>query len=378
MRVEYLKRGRDVIKVSNDKNKLLSIVNSSLFWIWEVNENFHFTNTNSIIGQYLGYSNSEILNKHLFEIINRKDLIRISELLNNVNKETSIFFNSMFIHKDGSSKKFETNCVYVVDDRNSIIGLQGISRIINEENNNEKKSIRDIVKFTKLNNLKDLIIDEISRELRNSAQIIISISQMLYDENPNNLQMKSIINSGRSISAVLDVTNHFANMINGSEVRNERILLTKLIDNSFLECENKMKNGEIVVVRKFNPSLVLYTTPLMSEILKTYMYKITADFEGTKEIIVEVKRVDGYNIILIKDFGDTIPADERKTFFTKGVRVSENISRESLLGAAIGKEIIEIQNGKIWIEPNEPSGNCLNIKISSKTILSKNIKDLWE
>ena len=146
-----------MINTEFDNRALVSLVNSSLFWIWEVDENFNFTKSNSLIEKYLGYNISEILKKNFLEIINRDDIIKIMELIHTrTNKEKSISCTVIFVHKNGSKIKFNTNCGCIIDDKNNIIGVQGMSKII-EDKSLESDYLEEIKKLTKLNNVKDLI-----------------------------------------------------------------------------------------------------------------------------------------------------------------------------------------------------------------------------
>jgi len=345
----------------------MSLVKSNLFWIWEVDENFKFTKSNSLIEKYLGYSNSEILGKNFLEIISKSNIIKIMELIHKrANKEIPISFNMLFSHKNGNKLKFKTNCSCIINNQNHVIGLQGISRIENNDSENELN--KEIKKLTKLNNVKDLIIDEISYDIRNPAHIILSLSQMLHNENLSSKYIPFLTNNARTISKVLDIAHNYSDMLNGTEVKNERILLKELVDDSLVNNKN-LSACKINITYKFNSSFDIYTTPLISEILKTYISKIACGLDGNLEIIIEATKVNGDKIIKIIDLGTTIPKDERNTFFKKSLKILETVDQETIFGAEIGKKLLEMNNGKIWIESNKPSGNCLYIQIPDNPIL---------
>ena len=51
-----------LINTDFDNRALMSLVKSNLFWIWEVDENFKFTKSNSLIEKYLGYNDWKLPN----------------------------------------------------------------------------------------------------------------------------------------------------------------------------------------------------------------------------------------------------------------------------------------------------------------------------
>ena len=46
------------------------------------------------------------------------------------NKEKPISCNLLFIHKNESKLKLKTDCGCIIDDQNNVVGMQGISKII--------------------------------------------------------------------------------------------------------------------------------------------------------------------------------------------------------------------------------------------------------
>jgi signal transduction histidine kinase len=77
-------------------------------------------------------------------------------------------------------------------------------------------------------------------------------------------------------------------------------------------------------------------------------------------ITVDVRKVEGFLEVSVSDNGQGIPAEALKKLFTKFFRVSgalEQGSKGTGLGLFISKSIINMHNGKIWVESEIGKGS---------------------
>lgn len=85
-----------------------------------------------------------------------------------------------------------------------------------------------------------------------------------------------------------------------------------------------------------------------------------------KPIEVKAYKENEFTIIMVKDFGIGIPANEREKVFERFYRGKESLNlgiKGHGLGLSLVKSIVESMNGKIIIEENKPNGTIFKIKL---------------
>jgi hypothetical protein len=79
--------------------------------------------------------------------------------------------------------------------------------------------------------------------------------------------------------------------------------------------------------------------------------------EGTG-IKISVTEQDGAYLVCVKDTGNGIPDEFKKKIFNRYQRIKNEGIKGAGLGLAIAQRIVELHQGKIWVEDN-PSGGCI-------------------
>ena len=118
-------------------------------WIWQINEQWEFIYSNSIVEEILGYTPEEIEGKSMFSFIKEEEKASledfISESLGKKNPLQNIDFT--MIHRDGHEVYIETNGKPVVNKDGDGVGYRGIHRDITawKKNQEQKQQLLDII-----------------------------------------------------------------------------------------------------------------------------------------------------------------------------------------------------------------------------------------
>jgi PAS domain S-box-containing protein len=122
---------RDLPEIGNQN---YALTETSLDWIWEVNERWVFIFSNSKVIDVLGYKPDEIVGKTPFEFMHAGEAKRVGKIFDQhrTKKHSLLLFESFYIQSSGHVILLETNAVPIFDETKSVIGYRGANRKITE------------------------------------------------------------------------------------------------------------------------------------------------------------------------------------------------------------------------------------------------------
>lgn len=118
-------------------------------WIWQINEQWQFTYSNSKVEETLGYSANEIIGKSMFTYIKTEEMESLEALVLTAKENDRTLQNIDFtmIHRNGHEVFIETNANPILNDQNKTIGYRGIHRDITlwKKNQERQQQLLDII-----------------------------------------------------------------------------------------------------------------------------------------------------------------------------------------------------------------------------------------
>jgi len=216
-------------------------------------------------------------------------------------------------------------------------------------------------KLRKLDELKDDFLSTVTHELRTPMTSIRALSEILYD-NPDieleerqvflNTIVKETERVSRLISQVLDLEKFEAGKVqlqctnfNLKELMREAVVSLKgIIQEKKIHTSIEIKDAGFEF-RGDRDMLFQVFINLLSNAIKFTRNQVGIIFE--KDLVQNEMR------IIIEDNGKGIPQDLHEAIFDKFYQVkNKNINKPqgSGLGLAITQKIVELHNGKIWVE----------------------------
>jgi len=218
-------------------------------------------------------------------------------------------------------------------------------------------------KMAVANNLKELLIDIITHDLRNPAAHIFSFSELARAEMPENELIKHINLSSERLIKVLENTTILAQATFGEKIPKERLKLNDILIEVVHDFESSLREADMTLEMDIPSGMVINANPLISEVFKNYFSNAIKYTRNGKKIILEVVKKDKSIQICVKDFGDTIQKEDRARIFERSIQLADGKKRGRGLGLAIVKRIAAAHNGEVWVEPNKPQGNSFCLRI---------------
>ena len=226
--------------------------------------------------------------------------------------------------------------------------------------------------------LKTAFLSNVSHEIRTPMNAIIGFAELLLkpdytDAEKNEFKDQVIFNANtllRLIDDILDIAKIEANQIT---IRYENYDLNQLLEDIYMIFQKQILDYNKKITLNLNkPS---HSKPFIIKTDKIRLNQVMSNLIGNAIKFTDEGSVSfGYKIIQdtneilfhVKDSGIGISKDMQEVIFNRFRKVSFNSSklyRGTGLGLFITKSLIDLLNGKIWVESEENKGSSFFFKI---------------
>ncbi len=363
-------------------------------FVFKLDQSGCFTKINKYGAVILEYSVDELLGKHFFDLIVKRERVKVAEAFQELlSTGKTIRFETTLVSKFENEFIFDINCKPNLNDKMRIDGLLGFGRNITEcryfekklkllntrliESNrllsiernraNQRKSMLE-----ELNRLKNEFISNISHELRTPLASIIGFSETIASDKEMLPEMKDEFNEiiltegkrlAKLINEVLDVTRVESGNIDLNKTRFNIVkTLTKVIDSN----KKAIEEHQLVLNYDFPPDEIFINGD-EEKIGQTFNALINNAIKFTPKegrIAIIAKSLYKEFELIISDTGIGIPAKDLPYIFEKFYRVSRPGTEipGTGLGLVFVKQIVDLHKGFISVESELSRGTTFLIK----------------
>ena len=242
------------------------------------------------------------------------------------------------------------------DQWGKIIGTLGTSRDITER----KRAQLDLAESDAL---RELLLDIITHDLKNPASVIYSLAELALAESANCELITGIYASSERLLRVLENTTLLSQATFGEKIPNEELNLYAVLHEVVQDLDSSLHLAEMTLELNVPEDIRIRANPLIAEVFKNYISNAIKYAAAGKQILIDAKQEDDSIVVCVRDFGTTIPEQERERVFERSVQLEDAAKHGRGLGLAIVKRIAKAHSGRAWVEPNLPQGNCFCLRI---------------
>lgn len=363
----------DMIHKSGEKLvEYENVIESSSNIIVVINKELKIVLANKRFLEFYKQGRIEIIGKHISEIVG------IDDFNQNINPNLQKSFEGESFSKEAIYEEGD-KLVYYELSYSPIFNRAGKAEkvVVSGSDITQRKSaelglIESKEKYKKLtrelarsNQLKELLLDILSHDLRNSAWLINNISDMLAQDEPLNKDYQMLNKATHKLIKILQNTSVLSKISIGEQIEMSQINLTRMIRDVIDEFDQLCEENDVTINFDYNLPLYISANPILEEVFRNYIDNaIKYGGEGGK-IEIELIKDDPLTIVKVIDFGETIPENLREVIFEKTVRVDKQTKRGSGLGLSIAKKIAAAHSASVWVEPNSPNGNIFYFSIKT-------------
>ncbi|MBU2930193.1 tetratricopeptide repeat-containing sensor histidine kinase [Winogradskyella psychrotolerans] len=222
-----------------------------------------------------------------------------------------------------------------------------------------------------VNQVKDKLFSIVSHDLKDSISSIKAFLDLLKEDSISKDEFYELIpelseNANNASSLLFNLLNWSKSQMQNLEPKPERFNIQDVFHTKMALVEQKVEDKRIVLIDESQDDFV-YADRSMVEIVIQNLITNAVKFSRTGDVITISNQVlNGKSLICIEDTGVGISKSNidklfaaHKNFTTTGTKNEKGTG----LGLSIAKDLVELNNGRIWVESIENVGSKFFVEL---------------
>lgn len=350
---------------------LAAIITSSEDVIVSKTLNGIITSWNNSARKMFGYTEKEVLGKHISIIIPKDRPDEEKKIIDSIKKGKRInHFETERIAKDGSKKFISLTVSPIKNSKGKIIGASKVARDISVRLETERERDLYTKRLQELNKYKDEFMVMTSHELKTPLTVIMAnlhvLSEVMAEEDYNTVFIK---NSVRQVEKLSDLVNDLldvSKIVAGKLALNFTLFdLRDLVYEVVNNLQQITKSHTIVFNKNTNILMVNADRERIGQVIINILGNAIKYSRKQGKIVVNAFEKEGDVEVNVTDQGIGIPPKDITNIFLRFYRVSGSASSfsGSGIGLYISSEIIKGHSGKIWAESKVGKGSVFHFSL---------------
>lgn len=316
----------------------------------------------------LGYEPHEVIGLSFLQIVANPFIGLVSEAINKaILSKSSTRLEYQCKKKDGTYEWVETIGNFSFGNKGEISEVVFVTRIITERKTNEEALIRSTELLEASNATKDKLFSIIAHDLRSPFMPLLGLSEIIADKS-HELDIDQLRQMGRSIYETSRMSfDLLEDLLDWSRVqrgiitpKNEQIDVDIMLNNLKELFAESLKKKRIRLIFNNSGELKLFSDRfILQSVLRNIFSNAIKFSEFDSTIEVEVKADHTNVLFIVSDRGIGIPEEMMHKLFliddTKRRKGTDG-ERSTGLGLVVANDLINLLNGKLWVQPNDEKG----------------------
>jgi signal transduction histidine kinase len=222
-----------------------------------------------------------------------------------------------------------------------------------------------------VNQVKDKLFSIVSHDLKDSISSIKAFLDLLKEDSISKDEFYELIpelseNANNASSLLFNLLNWSKSQMQNLEPKPELFNIQEVFQTKIALVEQKVEDKRIVLIDESQDDFI-YADRSMVEIVIQNLITNAVKFSRTGDVItISNIEANGKSLICIEDTGVGISKDNidklfaaHKNFTTAGTKNEKGTG----LGLSIAKDLVELNNGRIWVESTEHVGSKFFVEL---------------
>lgn len=241
----------------------------------------------------------------------------------------------------------------------------GIVRDITEQKTAEEIIKKHTKEVEDANRLKDLFIDIMRHDLLNPVGIMKSFAELLAEEVDEEQREKviRIKNNADAVIEMIEIASSYAKLESMEKLEMKKLDLSEIFKRVIDNFRPLLDAKKMQIEYLAKDACFAVANQTMENVFSNILSNAIKYSPEGKKIEVNIVDENRHCKIYVKDWGHGIADKDKTELFTRFKRVDKKGVKGTGLGLAIVKRIVELHNGKVWIEDNPEGGSIFYVEI---------------
>jgi PAS domain S-box-containing protein len=365
---EALSKSAGEIKEAKEYTDL--VVNSMSNGMVTIDRDYKIVSANRAFFKTSGRSLDEVIGKHCYEISHDTNepcntpqhTCPFKEVLETDEPSTAVHTH---IDKDGNEIYVELIASPVKDEEGNVVQMLELTRDITERRKAERKLKRYTEELEESNRLKDLFTDIMTHDLLGPAGAIRNATELMRDEaKGTGKPLLDIIEWGATKQiGMIESASKLSKLKSVEDLEKKSLDLKEVIDRAVEDTRHLFEAAGMWVENKATKSMPVKANPVIEDIFFNLLSNAAKYAAAGEKAVIEALDKEEVYTVMVKDYGLGIPDKNKVGIFERFARKEKAGVKGTGLGLAITKRIVELHDGKVWLEDNLEGGStfCVNL-----------------
>jgi hypothetical protein len=213
------------------------------------------------------------------------------------------------------------------------------------------------------NRLKELFMDIMCHDLITPACSIRELAKMLACESPGNEELMLMVRCAEKLVEMIENANKLSKLESKSELQKAPLDLREVVKKAVEATQPLMESAGMKVENRITKSMPVIANHMIEDVFLNLLSNAAKYAADGKRVVIDAVREDESIKVLVKDYGPGIPDEHKDGIFQRFTRKDKRGVKGSGLGLAIVKRIVELHNGKVWVEDNPEGGSIFYVQL---------------
>lgn len=218
-------------------------------------------------------------------------------------------------------------------------------------------------KLGESNDMKALLLDIISHDLKNPASVISGMTDLLVSENSESEEINLIKDSSDALLKIIENTSSLAKITLGEEIKREPVDLSNMLSRVITEFSRSFEDKGIELNQLVEEGIRANVNPIITEVFRNYLSNALRYGPDGRVVTCGLKTVGDAIEFYVTDQGEELAAIEQDAIFHRRVQLGNRKKQGSGLGLAIVKRIADAHGAKVGIRSHAKDGNTFYLEL---------------
>lgn len=216
------------------------------------------------------------------------------------------------------------------------------------------------------NRMKGLFIDIMSHDLMNNVGIIKGVAEVMGDEELSEearTELDMIEDAGRKLEEMIDGATSLSKLEVLEELSKSEMDLSSMTNEAIEELGHEAERKGMDVQFKFEGEAIAPTNPFMKDVFLNLISNAIKYSQDGGRVIVDLAEKDDSFMFKVADNGEGVSDECKESIFGRFTREAKKGVKGSGLGLAIVKRVVDMHDGKVWVEDSPKGGSIFYVEI---------------